>query len=99
LAAVVPADVVANELEKVDPRVPQLFEREDTFYSTIEKRSVEKVSSRAMRIPLAIRPGGKFGHFDAAGGDLGRGGGPTWDKATIQTVDLKYADLEQAIQI
>jgi hypothetical protein len=40
---------------------------------------------------MEIRPGGLFGYFDAAGGDLGRGEGPTFEKATISTVNFKYA--------
>ena len=85
--------VVATELEKVDDRgaIPVLFEREDTFYSFIEKRPVTVVSERDMRIPLELRPGGKFGHFDADGGDLGRGEGPVFDKAIINTVNLRHA--------
>ena len=85
--------VVGAELESVDERgaIPTLFEREDTFYSFIEKRPVQVVSERQMRIPLELRPGGKFGHFDSDGGDLGRGEGPVFDKAVIDTVNLKHA--------
>jgi hypothetical protein len=85
--------VVGTELEKVDDRgaIPTLFEREDTFYSFIEKRPVQVVSERDMRIPLELRPGGKFGHYDADGGDLGRGEGPLFDKAVINTVNLRHA--------
>ena len=85
------AKVVANQMEKVQPKVALLFERDDTFYSQVGRRGVEKISSRDMRVPLEIRPGGKFGHFNSDGGDLGRGGGPTFDKAVVNTVDLKLA--------
>lgn len=85
------SQVVAAELERVDPKVPILFERDAMFYANVEKRPVEKVSSRDMRIPLEIRPGGLFGYFDPAGGDLGRGEGPTFEKAVISTVSFKYA--------
>jgi hypothetical protein len=61
------------------------------FYANIEKRPVEVISSRDMRIPLEIRPGGYFGYFDTAGGDLGRGAGPTFEKAIINTVSFRYA--------
>jgi hypothetical protein len=44
-----------------------------------------------MRIPLEIRPGGLAGYFDTAGGDLGRGEGPTFEKGIISTVNFKYA--------
>lgn len=85
------AQVLANELERVTPKVPTLFDRDATFYSTIEKRPVEKVSARDMRVPLEIRPGGNFGHFDPDGGDLGLGDGPTFDKAVVPTVHLRHA--------
>ena len=85
------SQVVAAELERVDPKVPVLFERDAMFYANVEKRPVEKVSSRDMRIPLEIRPGGLFGYYDPAGGDLGRGEGPSFEKAVISTVSFKYA--------
>jgi len=83
--------VLANELERVSPKVPTLFDREATWFSSIEKRPVEKVSARDMRIPLEIRPGGNFGHFDPDGGDLGLGDGPSFDKAVVSTVHLRHA--------
>lgn len=89
--ALTETQVVANELERVEPKVPTLFDRESVFYANVEKRPVEKVSARDMRVPLELRPGGQFGHFDPAGGDLGRGDGPTFDKALVSTVHLKFA--------
>lgn len=80
--------VVATELERVDTKVPLLFDFDDVFYSSIEKRNVEEVSSRDMRIPLELRPGSAFGFFDPNGGDLGRGSGPTFDKAVIGSVHM-----------
>lgn len=91
MAAMTETQIVAAELERVDPRVPLLFERDAMFYANIEKRPVEVVSNRDMRIPLEIRPGGYFGYFDPAGGDLGRGAGPTFEKAIISTVSFRYA--------
>lgn len=83
--------VVGTELERVRDKIAVLFERDDKFYSTIEKRDVETISNRDMRIPLALRPGGKPGYFNPSGGDLGLGGGPTWDKAVINAVHIKEA--------
>lgn len=85
------SQVVGAELERVSPKVPVLFERDAMFYANVEKRPVEKVSARDMRVPLEIRPGGLFGYYDTAGGDMGRGEGPTFEKATISTVNFKYA--------
>lgn len=90
--ALTESQVLANELEAVDKKVPALFDREATFFASIEKASdVEKVSARDMRVPMEIRPGGRFGHFDPDGGDMGRGDGPTFDKAVVSTVHLKHA--------
>lgn len=83
--------VVATELEHVDEVLPMLFEREDKFFSRLEKRPVVKVSNRAMRVPLELRPGGDFAHFDPDGGDLGVGDGPTYDVATLQPAHLRQA--------
>lgn len=84
-------EVLGVELERVRPNVPTLFDFDDTFYSKVEKRDVEKISNRDMRIPLELRSGGRFGHFDPGGGDLGLGSGMTYDKAVINAVHLKHA--------
>lgn len=96
--AVVEAQVAALELERVLPKVRTLFERDDFFLAAIMKRGdVEKVSNRSMRIPLELRPGGKFQYFNPDGGDLGRGGGPTMDKAIVNvpfvSENIEYTKL------
>lgn len=83
--------VAATEIEKIRKALPKLYETEDTFFSLIEKKNVEEVSKRDMRIPMELRPGGYFGHYDPDGGDLGLGDGPTYDKAVINVVHLRYA--------
>ncbi len=97
--AVTEAQVTALELEKVLPKIRVLFERDDKFFSSIKKRDVETISNRLMRVPLEIRPGGSFQYFNADGGDLGRGGGPTWDKAVLNSVflseNIEYTKLTQ----
>jgi hypothetical protein len=90
MAQVTEIQVVAAELERTVPKVPVLFDWDDVFYSTIEKGTgVEIVSNRDMRIPLELKPGGKFGYYNPDGGDLGRGSGPQLDKAVISTVHFK----------
>lgn len=90
--ALLSAQVAASELEKVDPKLPALFDYDDTFYNDIvEEAEAEVVSSRDMRIPFEMRPGGNFSHFDPDGGDLGLGDGPTLDKGLIPVQFLKYA--------
>jgi hypothetical protein len=97
--AVAEAQVAALELERVIPKIRVLFERDDKFYANIKKRDVEKISNRLMRVPLELRPGGSFQYFNPDGGDLGRGGGPTFDKATLQSVfvseNIEYTKLTQ----
>ena len=97
--AVVEAQVAALELERVIPKIRVLFERDDKFYANIKKRDVEKISNRQMRIPLELRPGGSFQYFNPDGGDLGRGGGPTFDKAVLSCVfvseNIEYTKLTQ----
>jgi hypothetical protein len=97
--AVVESQVAALELERVLPKIRVLFERDDKFYSNIKKRDVEKISNRQMRVPLELRPGGSFQYFNADGGDLGRGGGPTFDKAVLTCVfvseNIEYTKLTQ----
>lgn len=97
--AVVEAQVAATELEKVIPKIRVLFERDDKFYANIKKRDVEKISHRQMRVPLELRPGGSFQYFNPDGGDLGRGGGPTFDKAVLNSVfaseNIEYTKLTQ----
>lgn len=97
--AVIESQVAALELERVIPKIRVLFERDDKFYSNIQKRDVEKISNRQMRVPLEIRPGGSFQYFNADGGDLGRGGGPTFDKAVLNCVflseNIEYTKLTQ----
>jgi len=81
--------VIAAEIERVTTKVPVLYDFDNLFYTSIEKRPVEVISERDMRIPMNLRPGGYFGYYDPDGGDLGVGDGPTWDKAVINTVHFK----------
>jgi len=82
--------VVGTELERVLPKVPALFDRDDVFYSSLEKRPVEVISSRDMRIPLELRPNGNTGYYNPDGGDLGRGDISDFDKAVIHSVHLVH---------
>jgi len=97
--AQVESQVTALELEKVVPRVQTAFDFDDKFFASIKKRNVEVVSNRQMRVPIELRPGGSFQYFNPDGGDLGRGGGETFDKAVLQPVfmseNIEYTKLSQ----
>ena len=73
------AQSVALQLEKVRDKLPLLYERDDILLTMIQQRGdVEKVSSRNMRLPLQIRPGGKAGLANMDGGDGTRWKSPSW---------------------
>lgn len=83
-------DVVATELEEVESKVEILYDMDDTCYSRMEKVQGKTVSNRDMRVPLAMRPGGKPGQYNPDGGDMGRGGGPFYDKGLINVTHQKF---------
>src|ERR1700689_4760113 len=86
------AQTVALQLEKVRDKVPILYERDDVLLSMIQQRGdVEKVSSRNMRLPLQLIPGGKAGSYSADGGDLGLGSGTTYDVAQVTPIFFRFA--------
>ena len=86
------AQTIALQLEKVRDKVPLLYERDDVLLTMIQQRGdVEKVSSRNMRLPLQLVPGGKAGSYNADGGDLGRGSGTTYDVAQVSPIFFRFA--------
>jgi hypothetical protein len=86
------AQSVALLLEKVRDKLPLLYERDDILLTMIQQRGdAERVSSRNMRLPLQIRPGGKAGLANMDGGDLGRGSGAIHDVAQVTPVFFRHA--------
>jgi len=86
------AQTIALQLEKVRDKVPLLYERDDVLLTMIQQRGdIEKVSSRNMRLPLQLIPGGKAGSYSADGGDLGRGSGTTYDVAQVSPIFFRFA--------
>src|SRR6202171_3863686 len=86
------ANVIALQLEKVRDKVPLLYERDDVLLTRIQQRGdIEKFSSRNMRLPLQLVPGGKAGSYNADGGDLGRGSGTTYDVAQVSPIFFRFA--------
>src|SRR5580700_2855516 len=92
MSAMSNTQTIALQLEKVRDKVPLLYERDDVLLSMIQARGdVEKVSSRNMRLPLQLVPGGKAGSYSADGGDLGRGSGTTYDVAQVSPIFFRFA--------
>lgn len=86
------ANVIALQLEKVRDKIPLLYERDDVLLTMIQQRGdVEKVSSRNMRLPLQILPGGRAGSYNPDGGSLGPGSGTQYDVAQVSPVFMKIA--------
>jgi len=47
------AEIIAAELERIQPRLRMLFERDDRFYSMLTKQDrLDIISGRPMRIPF-----------------------------------------------
>lgn len=86
------SDVVGLQLEQVRDKLPELFHYNDVFVNRVDvRKDVIKVSSRASRIPLQIRPGSKFGMVNLAGGALGRGTATHYDAATLTPLASRIA--------
>src|SRR5580704_9914706 len=83
---------VALQLEKVRKTVPTAYEQEVILLDLIDKRGdVVDASTRNIRLPQLIRPGGKFSQGTADFDDMGRGSGSTWDVGTLSTLQFRFA--------
>lgn len=83
---------VALQLEKVRKTVPTAYEQEVILLDMIDKRGdVIDASTRNIRLPQLIRPGGKFSQGTADFDDMGRGSGSTWDVGTLSTLQFRFA--------
>ncbi len=77
--------------EKYRDLVPALYEAEINFCSMIEKRDVEKIGPRGLIIAKKMKPGGQVRGWNPDGGDLGRGTGPQYEKATVTPIPVLVA--------
>src|SRR5579863_6714954 len=83
---------IALQLEKVRPLVKGIYEQEDILLNFFkEKGDVDKTSTRALRVPILIRPGGKFSQGTGDFDDMGRGSGSITDVATISPIEFRFA--------
>ncbi len=92
MAQMANTQTVALQLEKVRKKLPLMYERDNVLFAKIEKRG-EKVenATRAMRLPLQLRPGGKAGQATMDGDDLGRGSGTKYDVPTVTPIFFRFA--------
>src|SRR5258708_5978288 len=83
---------IALQLEKVRKNVPTAYEQEHILLDMIDKRGdVIDASTRNIRLPILMRPGGKFSQGTADFDDMGRGSGSTWDVGTLSTLHFRFA--------
>lgn len=86
------ANVASLELEAVMRYMEKLFDSEAPFWRWLSKASdVKVVSYRDIRVPMQIRPGGKYRSWDPEGGDLGRGGNDLYVHASTSPVSRLLA--------
>jgi len=86
------ADTVAAQLEVVKKDIPVAYERDDTFFAMVEKRTdQEDVSSRGLFQPIQVRPGGRARQFSSDGGDMGLGSASQYIRSTVTPIDLLFA--------
>ena len=83
------AAVVATELEKVEPNVRKLFEDDTKFYGMLKMADKLQISGRDARVPFQFTPGSTFGYTNLDGGSFGRGTGAKYDRALVNTKDVK----------
>lgn len=99
MAAGANADFLSLQLERVRPFLPVAYEREKGFGAKIKKVEGIEVSSRNLRLPIQINPGGKFGYCTFAGTALGRGGASQTQVATLTPVGIRFnVELNRDVQ-
>jgi hypothetical protein len=90
MAAGANADFLSLQLERVRPFLPVAYEREKGFGAKIKKVEGIEVSSRNLRLPIQVFPGGKFGYCTFAGTSLGLGGASQTVVATLTPVGIRF---------
>lgn len=92
---VVSTDVLQAQIEKVRPKVQELFETTDTVAALIKKGGeAETISEKLYRIPLVTRRGGSFRAFNADGGDMGTGTG-----LSVTNLEAGYIYSDYAVEL
>lgn len=99
MATMVNSDVVGVQLETVTQVVSEYYEHEDTLFARFQKMVSHDQSSRDMRIPIPMYPGGKFRQMSFDAQDFGRGSGEHFEYAAIAPVatGIAFELSDQAI--
>jgi hypothetical protein len=76
----------------VRKNVPTAYEQEHILLDMIEEKGdLIDASTRNVRLPILIRPGGKASQGTADFDDMGRGSGSVWDVGTLSTMQFRHA--------
>lgn len=92
--AVGAADFLAAMIEKVDSRLPEMFERTSRIAQLIKPSSdVEQINDKLYRIPFMKYAGGVLQKYNPDLGALGDGSGMALDKLTAGYIYTNYSVL------
>lgn len=85
------AAAISFELERVRPKLPELFAVDDTIFNQILARTKrDEVSFRPERIPFQVSNGVAGQVVSLDGGDMGRGGGPQTTFGALAPVQFDW---------
>jgi len=86
------ANSVALQIEAIRKKVIPAFEQETVLWDLLTERGdLLDASTRNVRLPIMMRPGGKASQGTADMDDMGRGSGSVWDVATLSTNHYRFA--------
>ena len=92
------SQTVASMHEAVRPELELLYLASSRLWSRVKARTdIKAISNRPMRVPFEALSGGKFRSFNADGGDMGQGSGPTETFGTLSCVQFLQASEYTAL--
>lgn len=93
MATATNAQTLASQLERTRPTLSQLFFTDDSFFSELESRPKDEVSTRPERIPFFALNGGKSraANLDSSTTGLGRGSGPVEAVGTLSPTYFSHS--------
>ena len=93
LGVVAPVAAVAPKILEQTPAPAK--DSTDLFFSP----KTEVYEARNIRVPLQLRPGGRFGHFNPEGGELSRGSSPTYEIAYMTESEYRHFQRRGSVYI
>ena len=92
------SQTVASMHEYIRPELELLYLASSRLWSRVKARTdIKAISNRPARIPFEALSGGKFRAFNADGGDMGQGSGPTETFGTLSCTQFLQASEYTAL--